>query len=107
MVKLEEFNSEDLKQGDEVNIICGTPIQDLVEPIFGPFREEELILLAPEGISWPHLLARLLCFPSATQANKNWRARGMNPAIEPGLNGPLFIGKARKICIWTWKVILE
>ena len=107
MLKLEEFNPEDLKQGDEVNVICGTPIQDLIEPLFGPFKEEELLLLAPADISWPRLLAKLQCFPSASQAAKNWKAQKRNPEPELGFTGPLSIGKARRIQIWVWKVMPE
>lgn len=109
MVNLEEFNPGDLRQGDEVNIICGTPIQDLIEPLFGPLKEseEELILLAPEDINWPRLLAKLQCFPSASQAAKNWKAQKRDPEMEKGFSGPLSIGKARKIRIWVWKVIPE
>ena len=107
MLPLEGFDPDSLKRGDEVNVICGTSIGDLIEPIFGPSQEEELILLAPEEIGWPHLLTRLQCFPSSSQAVKNWRAQKRNPMIEPGFNGPLIIGKARKISIWVWKVIPE
>lgn len=107
MLQLKEFNPEDLKQGSEVNIICGTPIRDLIEPLFGPFEGEELILLAPADIIWPRLLAQLRCFPSVSQAMKNWKAQKKNLQVEEGFNGPFSIGRARKIRIWIWKVIPE
>ena len=110
VTELDQLNPEDLKQGNEVNIICGTPIDDLIMPLFGPLREDvedESILLAPEDITWPRLLAKLQCFPSASQAAKNWKAQKKDLEITPGFNGPLSIGKARRIHIWVWKVIPE
>ncbi len=106
---IEEFQPKALQQGDEVNIICGTSVKsaDLIEPLFGPAEGEELILLASEDLDWPHLLTQLGCFPSASQAFKNWKAQDRNPEIPPGFSGPLTIGKARKIQIWVWKVIPE
>jgi hypothetical protein len=104
---LEMFDPGDLQQGDEVNVICGHAIPDLIEPLFGPFKGKEEILLASEGITWPHLLATLKCFPSASQATKNWRAQKKDPEISPGFSGPLTIGKKRRITIWVWKVIPE
>ena len=108
IVPIDKFHFEDLKQGDEVNIICGALIEALVEPLFGPFEEQgEIILLADENLTWPHLLAKLMCFPSASQARKNWQAQDKDSEIPPGFNGPLAIGKARRITIWVWKVIPE
>jgi hypothetical protein len=104
---LEDLDGGALKQGDEVNLILGAPILDLIYPIFGPVEEEEVIYTSDEEITWPRLLARLQCFPSTSQAIKNWKAQKRNPEIDAGFSGPLSVGKARKIRIWVWKVIPE
>jgi len=104
---LEDLDGGTLKQGDEVNLILGAPIGDLIDPLFGPFEEEEDIFLAADDLNWPRLLAKLQCFPSISQAAKNWKAQKRNPEFEPGFSGPLSVGKARKIRIWVWKVVPE
>lgn len=106
LFQLQELDVNALKSGDEVNLIIGTPIEDLIDPIFGPLEEGEPIFRAPENLDWPHLLAFLLCFPSASQAAKNWRSRNLDLEITPGCT-EISIGKARRIWIYVWKVLPE
>jgi hypothetical protein len=105
LIDLNDFDVSSLKQGDEVNVILGEPNWEIVELIFRPSWEERF-LRVPFDMNWPRLLAQLGCFPSASQAAKNWKAQGHNPEIEPGYE-ELSVGKARKIKICLYKPFRE
>ncbi len=101
-VKLEDFPSESLQQGDMVNVLVGSTTPALVELLFGN-EPDDLFIEAPHDITWPRLLAALGCFPSATQAKKNW-CRGMKREAEIAHGfEEVSIGKARKIFIFIFK----
>ncbi len=112
IVPLEEFPTDTLRAGAEVNILVGDGDPDLINCLFQPVREEdqdpdELLVQADPNITWPHLLAALGCFPSIPQARKNWR--GGNKEAMPIAGGyqEVTIGKARRIAIFLWKPINE
>ena len=101
--KLADFPVESIRQGAEVNIVVGAVEPHVVELMFGDLAPEEIYIETPGDITWPQLLAALGCFPSATQAKKNW-CHGMKreAEIEYGYS-EVTIGKARKIFIFLFK----
>jgi hypothetical protein len=88
-------------QGSEVNILIGHPTERDVELLFSP-REGDLFLTERVDITWPQLLNRLGCFPSVSQARKNWEGQGRDLEIPWGYT-ELTIGKARRIFIFICK----
>ena len=107
VIKLEDFPVESLQQGSEINVLVGETDPRLVELLFGPPLGEEpdpdeVFIETPQDITWPQLLAALGCFPSTTQAKKNW-CRGMKRNPEPSGYEEVTIGKARKIFIFLFK----
>lgn len=110
-VKLEDFPVEVLRAGSEVNVLVGSADPEMVELMFkvGPadLSEEEVFIQTDRDITWPQLLSALKCFPSTTQAKKNW-CQGMKrkAEIQCGLE-EVTIGKARRITIWVYKPFME
>ena len=93
-------------------MIVGDADPEMVELMFRPppgkgKKDDEVFLQAGRDITWPHLLAALGCFPSVTQARKNW-CQGLKrkAEISCGLE-ELTIGKARRITIWVYKPFRE
>jgi len=110
---LDELDASAIRQGDEINVIMldpDTKIDDLdwemVGLMYGPMEEGETLTLAPDTLSWPKLLTELRCFPSASQAAKDWKSRKRELQIEKGFQ--IFtIGKARKITLAVWRPFRE
>ncbi len=101
--KLADFPVESIRQGAEVNIVVGAVEPHVVELMFGDLTPEEIYIEAPRNITWPQLLAALGCFPSTTQAKKNW-CHGMKREAEINWGyQEVSIGKARKIFIFLFK----
>jgi hypothetical protein len=111
MIQLEEFPVDSLRVGSEINVIVGEAKPDIVELMFRPLPDEEwdpaeVFIQAPRDITWPKLLASLGCFPSTSQAKKNWCENlGRESEIRCGFE-EISIGKARKITIFIYKPFL-
>jgi len=109
-VQLEDFPTDTLRVGAEVNILVGDGDPGLINCLFQPVREEdwdpdEILVRTDPDITWPHLLAALDCFPSISQARKNWRGGAKEAMPIEGGYQEVTIGKARKIRIFLWKPI--
>ena len=110
-IPLDEVPLDILRAGSEVNVLVGSADPEMVELMFkvGPedLAEDEVFIQADRDITWPQLLAALKCFPSTTQAKKNW-CQGMKrkAEIRCGLE-EVTIGKARRITIWVYKPFME
>lgn len=108
IVMLEDFPIKLLRAGSEINIRVGDGDPDMTRLMFADVEpaedDEDLTLIeAPKDITWPHLLAALGCFPSATQAKKNWcKSQGKALEIARGYE-EVSVGKARRITIYLWK----
>lgn len=101
-INLEDFDPKVLRVGMEVNIVVGPADPEIVNLMFQP-DGEEIFLQAPVDITWPQLLAALGCWPSVTQARKNWGQDGRRKNdIDCGFN-EVTVGKARKISIHLYK----
>jgi hypothetical protein len=101
---IEYLDVEALTAGTELNFLVASKVTDWenIGLMFGPMDEGELlILLEPEKWNWPRLLAFLGCFPSASQAAKNYKSQGKSLDFEKGFTD-FHIGKARKIRITLW-----
>jgi len=101
---IEYLDVEALTAGTELNFLVATKITDWenVGLMFGPMEEGELLIMLEPGVwTWPKLLAHLKCFPSASQAAKNFKAQKKSLDFEKGFHD-FHIGKARKIRITLW-----
>lgn len=104
LLPLEDLDVDAISQGDEINLLVAGRLDDAesVGLMFGPMEEGEVIYLCPPEINWPHLLAHLKCYPSASQAAKNLKAQRKRLDIKTGWHD-VHIGKARKVRICVWK----
>lgn len=107
-VQLEDFPTEMLRAGSEINVLVGEADPDMVDLMFEPLHKadkdpDEVLIQTDRDITWPRLLAALDCFPSVTQAKKNWCDGQKRPLeIERGYK-EVNVGKARKIKICLYK----
>lgn len=109
---LNEFPTEALVAGSEVNILVGKINRYMAELMFeaadpDETDPDEVVIQAPEDITWPRLLAALGCFSSVTQAKKNWCDAQKRPIEIVGGYSTIQVGKARKITIHLWKPMHE
>jgi hypothetical protein len=104
VISMDELDVEDIVAGTELNFLVAAKVTDWenVGLMFGPMEKGEvLILLEPDVWNWPKLLSRLKCFPSASQAAKNYKSQKKSLDFDKGFTDFL-IGKARKIRISLW-----
>lgn len=87
------------RNGGEVNIVVENEhLQEGdIELFFGPIQPFDTTILVPEGTSWAHVLAKIGCFPSVSQARKN----GWNKPIQPGWTDRFKVGKAARKFFWV------
>jgi hypothetical protein len=104
VISMDELDANEITAGTELNFLVAAKVTDWenVGLMFGPMEKGELlILLEPDVWNWPKLLVRLKCFPSASQAAKNYKAQGKSLDFRKGFTD-FHIGKARKIRISLW-----
>jgi hypothetical protein len=101
---IEYLDVEALTAGTELNFLVADKVTDWenIGLMFGPMEEGELLILLKPGVwTWPKLLAHLKCFPSASQAAKNYKAQEKSLDFDKGFTD-FHIGKARKLRISLW-----
>ena len=106
VIRWDELDPESIQAGQELNFVTENFTERFtwedVGLMFGPMNQGEQVVVLPQGINWPRLLADLKCFQSASQAAKDRKARKLPLDIEEGWHD-FHIGKARKVRISLWK----
>ena len=105
-IALSDFDASTLRGGMELNIVIGLGDPEMVELMFQP-EGKEIFIQTTRDITWPQLLAVLGCFPSTSQARKNWcQGQKKKAEIEYGFH-QITVGKARRLFLHVYKPFRE